>query len=63
MKYRISEMVLNEYVNHPVENQIDEVEASSFEEANRIAHLRYPNRGQLKVSQKPVVKNSHLISE
>ena len=56
-------MVLNEYVNHPVENQIDEVEASSFEEANRIAHLRYPNRGQLKVSQKPVVKNSHLISE
>lgn len=49
MKYRICEMMLNEYVNHPTEVKIDEIEASSQEEAQKLATLRWPNRGPLKV--------------
>lgn len=54
MKYRICEMMLNEYVNHPTEVLIDEVEASSQQEAQKIAEQRWPNR-QVKV----VPSNSH----
>jgi len=50
MKYRICEMMLNEYVNHPTEVKIDEIEASSQEEAQKLANLRWPNRGPLKVA-------------
>jgi hypothetical protein len=49
MKYRICEMTLNEYVNHPVEVQIDVIEANSPEEAHKQAMLRWPNRGPFKV--------------
>jgi len=44
MKYRICEMTLNEYVNHPTEVKIDEVEANSMEEARKVAAMRWPNR-------------------
>jgi len=49
MKYIICEMTLNEYVNHPTEVRIDEIEASSQEEAQKLAELHFPNRGPLKV--------------
>jgi hypothetical protein len=45
MKYRVCEMVLNEYVNHPTEVQIDLIEASSPEEAKRMANWMWPQRG------------------
>ena len=52
MKYEIFEMVLNEYVNHPVKNLIDVVEANSPEEANRLARLRNPNKSTLEIDNK-----------
>jgi hypothetical protein len=51
MKYKIFEMFLNEYVNHPTHNLLDEVEANSPEEANRLARLRFPNKGVLKIGE------------
>ena len=49
MKYRICEMTLNEYVNHPTEVLIEEIEASSQQEAQKIAKQRWPNR-EIKVT-------------
>jgi len=49
MKYRIFEMMLNEYVDHPTEVLIEEVEANSQQEAQKIAEQRWPNR-EIKVS-------------
>jgi len=43
MKYKIVEFILNEYVNHPTERVVAEVEANSKEEAEKVAKLRYPN--------------------
>ena len=49
-------MVLNEYVNHPTENLLDEIEANTAEEANQLARVRFPNRGVLKIGEKEFVK-------
>lgn len=49
MKYRIWEKVLNEVVWSPDQRQIDEIEASSFEEAHKIARLKHPNKGVLRI--------------
>jgi len=42
-KYQVVEFILNEYVDHPKERVVAEIEAMSKEEAAKIAKLRYPN--------------------
>jgi len=42
-KYKVVELILNEYVDHPKERVVAEIEATSKEEATKIAKLRYPN--------------------
>lgn len=49
MKYKICEMMLNEYVNHPTEVLIEEIEANTQQEAQKIAEQRWPNR-EIKVT-------------
>ena len=49
MKYRIFEKVLNEVVGCPDAILIDEIEASSFNEANNIARMRHPNKSTLRI--------------
>jgi hypothetical protein len=44
MKYKVCEMMLNEYVNHPTEVLIEEIEAENQQEAKKIAEQRWPNR-------------------
>lgn len=43
MKYQIVEQLLNEYVDAPVSRVLEEIEASSIEEAQKIANQRHPN--------------------
>lgn len=43
MKYQVVEQLLNEYVDAPVARVLEEIEASSIEEAQRIANQRHPN--------------------
>ena len=59
MKYKICEMMLNEYVNHPTEVLIEEVEASSQQEAQKIAEQRWPNR-QIKVIPSSHKENTRI---
>ena len=49
MKFIVKEQVLNEYVSHPTEVQVDVIEAKTFEEARKIAMMRYPNRGPFSI--------------
>lgn len=49
MKYRIWEMMLNEYVDHPQATLMTELEANSFEEAHKLARQLFPNRGPLRI--------------
>lgn len=44
MKFKVAEMMLNEYMNLPIEHKIDEIEALTIQEARKIADMRYPNR-------------------
>jgi hypothetical protein len=55
MKFKIYEMLLNEYVNHPTLSEIGQIEDSSIEEAKKFANMNYQNRGPLHVE---AVKNS-----
>lgn len=41
--------MLNEYVNHPTEVLIEEIEANTQQEAQKIAEQRWPNR-EIKVT-------------
>ena len=43
MKYQIVEQLLNEYVDAPVARILEEIEAPSIEEAQRLAKQRHPN--------------------
>jgi hypothetical protein len=49
MKYKIFEKTLNEVVGSPDSVLIGEVEASSFEEAHKIARMQHPNKSTLKI--------------
>jgi hypothetical protein len=49
MKFRIWEPILNEVVGGPDAVQIDEIEAASHAEANKIARQRHPNKSTLRV--------------
>lgn len=49
-KYKVFENVLNEYVNHPTQVLVDEVEANSPEEAANIIHMIHPNKGSLTIN-------------
>ena len=49
MKFRIWEMLLNEVVGSPNAVQIDEIEAASHDEANKIARQKHPNKAMLRV--------------
>ena len=50
MRYKVCEIVLNEYVNHPTEVQIDLIEADNYEEAKKLVQMRHPNRGPLTIT-------------
>jgi len=52
MKYEVFEMILNEYVDHPIRNLIDVIEAETAEEANRLARLRHPNKATFEINNK-----------
>lgn len=43
MKYEIVEQILNEYVDAPTKKVLEVIEASSKEEAQKIAKQRHPN--------------------
>lgn len=49
-KYKVFENVLNEYVNHPTQVLVDEVEANSSEEAANIIRMIHPNKGSLTIN-------------
>jgi hypothetical protein len=49
-KYKVFENVLNEYVNHPTQVLVDEVEATSPEEAANIIRMIHPNKGSLTIN-------------
>ena len=63
MRYKVTESVLNEYVNHPIENQIDLIEADSYQEAQKIVQMRHPNRGPLTITLDKPNKSVDSISE
>ena len=50
MIYRVWELVLNEYVNHPKRVFLEEVEANSPQEANQIIRQYYPQKSSLYMS-------------
>lgn len=49
MKYQVFEIILNEYVQHPTQRLLAEVEAQTAEEANRLVRLQHPNKGPLNI--------------
>lgn len=49
MKFKIYEPLLNEYVDHVSDRLVDEVEATSFEEAYKIAKVRHPQLLVMKI--------------
>lgn len=51
-KFKIFENVLNEYVNHPSQVLVGEVEANSADEAVKIFRTMNPNKGTLTVDNK-----------
>lgn len=60
MRYKILEMMLNEYVNHPTEKELAVVEAATYQEAEKIAQIRFPNR-QVKIACASQESNSKII--
>lgn len=48
-KYHVFENVLNEYVNHPTQVLLQEIEAESAEEAVKIVRMMHPDKGVLTV--------------
>lgn len=49
-KFKVFENVLNEYVNHPTHVFVEEIEASSPEEAIQFVRIMHPNKGMLTVN-------------
>lgn len=55
---------MTEYVDAPTARLVDEVEASSFEEAHKIAKQRNPNLGAMKIDNAPNSPDGkHLVVE
>jgi hypothetical protein len=50
MKFQVYEIILNEYVQHPTQRLLGEVEAKSAQEANQVIRLQHPNRGPLVIN-------------
>jgi hypothetical protein len=49
-KFKVFENILNEYVNHPTQVFVEEIEASSPEEAIQFIRMMHPNKGMLTVN-------------
>lgn len=48
-KFKVFENVLNEYVNHPTQVFVEEVEAESANEAIQLVRMMYPHKSTLTV--------------
>jgi len=49
-KFKVFENVLNEYVNHPTQVFVEEIEAQTAEEAIQLVRMMHPNKGTLTVN-------------
>lgn len=49
-KFKVFENFLNEYVNHPTQVFVEEIEAQTAEEAIQLVRMMHPNKGTLTVN-------------